>query len=197
MDPFTLIIGAASLFGTGMQLFGAKKQADTQSQAAQQSAQIAGQVSEQEIAANAQRKTAMELNARRQELEVFRNSQRARSMALTSATSQGAQFGSGLQGGYGQISGQTGVNASGIEQNLAIGQNLFGIDDRISQLRSQSASMQANYQSQSATYQGISNLGGAVAKSATPFANMFGGGLQSSGGYYGGSPSSNSNLMPY
>jgi len=40
--------------------------------------------------------------------------QRARSLALSTATNQGAQFGTGLQGGYGQISGESGTNMLGI-----------------------------------------------------------------------------------
>src|SRR5580765_8302042 len=63
----------------------------------------------------------MELTGRRNSMEVLRNEQKARSLALSGATNQGAAFGSGLQGGYGQISGQGGTNLLGIAQNLSLG----------------------------------------------------------------------------
>jgi len=56
-----------------------------------------------------QRQHAMELDAHRKQLETVRNMQRARFLALSTATNQGAQFGTGLQGGYGQISGESGL----------------------------------------------------------------------------------------
>jgi hypothetical protein len=83
----------------------------------------------------AQRFAAMELDARRQSLEAIRQGQRARALGLTSATQQGAGYGSGLQGGYGQISGQTNQNLLGIGQNLEIGRNIFGINSQITQQR--------------------------------------------------------------
>src|SRR5690349_12770116 len=78
----------------------------------------------------AQRFAAMELDARRQSLEAIRQGQRARALGLTAATQQGAGFGSGLQGGYGQISGQTNQNLLGVGQNLEIGRNIFGINSQ-------------------------------------------------------------------
>lgn len=82
-----------------------------------------------------QRFAAMELDARRQTLEAIRQGQRARALGLTAATAQGAGYGSGLQGGYGQIQGQTGQNLLGIGQNLEIGRNIFGINSQITQQR--------------------------------------------------------------
>lgn len=80
----------------------------------------------------AQKAQAMEMDARRQQLEVIRNQQRGRAMALATATAQGAKSGSGLQGGYGQVSGQSGVNLLGIQQNLQIGRDIFGLNQTIS-----------------------------------------------------------------
>src|SRR5882672_6919476 len=71
-------------------------------------------------AINQQNLMQMKLNARRAQMEVLRNNQRARSMALSSATNQGAAFGSGLQGGLGQIQGMSNTNLLGINQNLKI-----------------------------------------------------------------------------
>lgn len=83
----------------------------------------------------AQRRQAMEIDARRNQLEIIRNQQRGRALALTAATAQGASRGSGLQGGYGQISGQTGVNLLGIQQNLQVGRNIFDNNAAISAQR--------------------------------------------------------------
>lgn len=88
-----------------------------------------------EFDVEAQRQQAMELDARRQSMEVIRTQQRAQAMGLTNATSQGASRGSGVQGGYAQASGQANVNLLGIGQNLAIGRAIFGLDAGISQQR--------------------------------------------------------------
>lgn len=86
-----------------------------------------------ELQIEQQRFQAMELDARRQTMDVIRNQQRARALGLTNATAQGASQGSGLQGGYGQISGQANQNILGIGQNLAIGRAIFGLNSDISQ----------------------------------------------------------------
>lgn len=110
-----------------------------QYQAAQQQFGAEQKIFGLEQNAEAQRKQMMELNANRMSLQAVRNQQRARSMALSSSTGQGAQFGSGLQGGYGQISGEAGVNLLGISQQLGAGENLFGINKDIQGQRMQYA----------------------------------------------------------
>lgn len=82
-----------------------------------------------------QRYNAMILAANRQQLEIVRQGQRARAMALTTATAQGAakQGASALGGGYGQISGQTNQNLLGVTQNLGIGANIFALNAGITQ----------------------------------------------------------------
>jgi hypothetical protein len=92
-----------------------------------------------------QRMQAMNLDARRRSLEVLRNQQRARAVALTNANAQGAARGSGLQGGYGQIAGQTGVNMLGISQNLQIGQNIFGLNNQITGQKQAYSDLQYDY----------------------------------------------------
>lgn len=100
-----------------------------------------------------QKAQAMELDARRQQLEVIRNQQRGRALALTNATAQGASKGSGLQGGYGQVSGQSGVNALGIQQNLEIGRNIFGLNTGISNSRIAENDLEHSYSLQQAANQ--------------------------------------------
>jgi len=127
--------------------------------------QTAGRISEvnQQIAIdegqiNEQKRKAMELSGRRQQLEVMRNNQRLRAQATNAATNQGAQFGSGLQGGLAQIEDQSFFNLQGINQNLEIGRNVFGINADISQKKQQLASLGGDL----ATDQAIGSLGGAL-----------------------------------
>lgn len=172
MDPLTLGIGA---IGLGMQIFGgigASEQAEKANQVQQQIAGVEKQV-------NGQRRDAMELSARRQQMEVFRNNQRQRAMATNAAVNQGAQFGSGLQGGLAQVQDQSMYNSLGISQNLEIGRNIFGFNDQITDYKSQLSSIQT----QMGQDQGIASFGGSISKSAgmlgqmgQGFGNMFGGG---------------------
>lgn len=150
MDPFTMAMGVAGLalqLGGGiMGAGGAKKKAEAQ----QHQIQLEQQAEEQ-------RRQYMELDAHRKEMEIVRNQQRARSLALTNSTGQGASQGSGLQGGYGQIAGQSGVNFQGIQQNLEIGRNIFDINRLISQEKVN----QAQGGTDMAFGQGLGALGGA------------------------------------
>lgn len=98
----------------------------------------------------ATKRQAMEVDARRQQLEIIRSQQRGRALGLTTATAQGASKGSGLQGGYGQISGQTGVNLLGVQQNLQAGRNIFDSNAAITDFNSQMADLTYNYAVQNA-----------------------------------------------
>src|SRR6267154_399541 len=95
--------------GLGFQAVGAYAGYQAQQGISQSNQNIA----KDQQAINQQNLMQMKLNARRAQTEVIRNAQSARSMALASATGQGAQFGSGLQGGYGQIQGRSGTNLLG------------------------------------------------------------------------------------
>lgn len=142
--------------------------------AAHQQAEAQQNITQDELKVEAQRQQAMELDARRKQMEIIRTNQRARAMALTTATSQGAATpgSSVLAGAYGQASGQSGVNMLGVNQNLEIGQNIFGLNSQISQQKI--AMSQA--QSSAATYSGLSSLGGSL-MSSLGAAQRLGGGL--------------------
>lgn len=114
------------------------------------------------------RQQAMELAAKRQEAEIYRNQQKYRAMGLQAAVSQGASFGSGIQGAYGQFSGQTGVNLLGVTQNLEIGEQTFALNKQISQ---QKIAM-ANAGMDSQTASGISSLGSSVLGSSKAIGNL-------------------------
>lgn len=111
-------------------------------------------INRDQAAINQQNLTQMKLNARRAQMEVVRNQQRARALALNTATAQGASQGSGLSGAYGQIAGMSGTNMLGINQNLAIGKQIATYNQDIS---NQQMAI-TKYGGQAATAQGIGAL---------------------------------------
>lgn len=170
----SILIGAAvaaSVAGTAVQMSAASKARDAQ----EQQLQAQQQEVEDQRKIEAQRQQAMELDARRKQLEIIRNQQRARALALATTTSQGASYGTALGGAYGQISGQANTNSLGISQNLDIGRNIFGLNNDISNARM--AYYDAGFGLADAKYyssigSGISSLGNDLFKSATPIGNL-------------------------
>lgn len=148
--------GAGSLFGASE----SKKQN-----------QIQQAIYAQEQQANLVRQKAMQLSAHRQNIENIRNVQRQAALATATATNQGAQFGSGLAGGLGQIQAQGAWNAQGINQNLEMGEQMFSINNNISGLKQQLSQSQSN----SATYAGLSSFGNSLFGSANTLGNIFNG----------------------
>lgn len=114
------------------------------------------------------RKQAMEVNARRQQTENLRNTQLQRSMAINSATAQGAQFGTGLQGGIAQVNNTGMWNNLGINQSLMSGRQMFALDDQIN-IQKQNA---ANAQTQMSMFQGMSSFGASLTGAAGTFGKM-------------------------
>lgn len=155
-------LGAAA--GLGASIFGGLQQMD----AARQESSISKNITGLEQQAEGQRMQSMELSARRQSMEVLRQNQRAQAMATNNATNQGAQFGSGLQGGLAQVADQSGVNLQGINQNLEIGRNMFAINAQISQQKIQ----MADAKSREATGGAIAGLGKSIGSSIGPIINL-------------------------
>lgn len=176
-NPLAIASGVA---GIGLSIAGGIGSASAASQKAEAERAIAGLETKQDQV----RKQAMEISARRQQMEVLRNQQRARSLALNNATSQGAQFGSGLQGGYGQVAGQSGVNLLGISQGLQSGQQMFGLNQQVNQQKMNIASSESS----AATSAGLSKLGGGLLNSFQPIKNLSGN-LGSNSGYVTGDTS--------
>lgn len=156
MNPLSDLAAVTSVVGLGMSIFGGVSAADDAKKAANIQSTIAGDEGQLEE----QRHQAMLLSASRQQVEILRNNQRARSTAMNNAVNQGAQFGSGIQGGLGQIQDQSLFNLAGVNQNLEIGNKMFDINQQITQQKQQLAQVQG----QSATDQGIASLGGAITK---------------------------------
>lgn len=151
MDPISLAIGAV---GLGMQIFGGLGQASD----AKQAADISKDEARQEQGISDQKQQAMEIDARRRQLEQMRQGQQAQALATSRATSQGAQFGSGLQGGLAEVTDQTAFNVQGINQSLQIGRSIANLNRNISNDKYQ----MADVQSDEASNAGIKSLGGAL-----------------------------------
>src|ERR1700722_7108390 len=96
IDPISATLGVV---GLGMQLFGGFASAANAGEIASVSADEATQ--EQNI--NNQKQQAMELDARRQQLQIIRTNQQTQALAVARGTSQNAQLGSGLAGGLAQV----------------------------------------------------------------------------------------------
>ena len=145
------------------------------SKAEQAAAQAAMRISGLESQVEGQKRQAMEIDARRRQLEAIRSAQRARAMGLTVATSQGSQGGSGLQGAYGQFSGGLGTNLLGIFQNLELGRNIFDINQQIGGERIAIAGAQRDAAKASETIgigSGLTSLGGSFVSGASTIGNL-------------------------
>ena len=182
----TAITAATALAGIGSQAYGMSQQMHG---ASAQNA-YEQQIIQDQLKQEALRKQAMELDARRKQMEAIRNQQRARAISLTNATSQGAQFGSGLAGGYGQISGETNTNLLGISQGLNLGEQNFGLNSDISQAKIGIGQAQTQIN----TGQGFANLGRTLI-SALPTINKIGQGFTFSPNL--GSSATNSSMSTY
>lgn len=173
--------------GLAFQLAGSIGQYKT----AEQTSAVNQDIASQEGAADAQRHQQMILDSRRQQLQAVRQSQLSRSMALTSSTAQGAQFGTGLAGGLNQATSQGNSNLLGIQQNTEIGNNLYGINQNIDADKQRLSSLG----SQSSLFGGISSFGGSMTSmGASIGGNPFMSGSSGSSNYMnsmfgGGSPS--------
>lgn len=153
MEPISLAISAV---GLGLQIFGGSSQAGV----ARQEAQVSMDEARQEEGINNSKQQAMEINARRTQLENVRNIQRARAQGVNAAVNQGAQFGSGLAGSQAQDTDQGLFNMVGVNDALQTGRQINTFNQSISQDRIQMAALGG----QMATDQGYTSLGGALMK---------------------------------
>lgn len=108
------------------------------------------------------RKKQMNFEADRERRQAIRQSIIQRSQALTTATNQGAQFGTALPGAFAQIRGDEARNIQGIESNRGIGNALFEQNARI-----------ADAQAMGSLFAGISSFGGALTSNAGTLGRLF------------------------
>jgi len=171
MEPITLGLSA---IGLGLKLFGGASSSEDTQKYSQQINAYEQQKFGLEKQVNEQRRQAMELSARRQQLEMFRNTQKARALGLNTAVNQGAQAGSGYKGGQSSITNQGLFNVMGVQQNLAIGRNIFGLDNQITDLNSKESTVKSQMQSDLAQDQAWQSLGGSLMGSAGTIGNISG-----------------------
>ncbi|SRR5713226_2936707 len=134
----------------------------TGSQDASAIANIQKQMAQTEMQENQVRRTAMEVESRRQSMQNIRQTQMARSMSLNTATGQGAQFGSVLGGAYGSISGQSNTNELGISQNRQFGEKMFDLTDQLDKEKMDLAGAQSKQASDSAFGKLLGGIGGSL-----------------------------------
>lgn len=183
MDPISLSLAAV---GFGMQLFGGMGQAHV----AGQIAQVSQDKAQEEGQINSLKQQQVRLEASRTQMQNIRNMQQSRAMASASATAQGAQFGSGIQGGLANVTSQGLFNMVGVNSALQTSEGIYGHNQKITQDNSQIASLGG----QSATDAGYASIGGALMKAAPGLGSIFGGGNSSGyGGLASGNAFNNSN----
>lgn len=174
MDPLTAGLGIVSLGTSLIGMFGGAA-------TAQESASVSRDISGLEGQENNVRQQAMLQSATRSSLQTLRTTQRARSMAVQAgATQTGSLTGSGVQGGIDETSSEGYYGLKGINDQVAFGTSLFGLDSKISADKMQLASLGGT----SATYQGITSLGGSMLKATPLVSNIFGGKSSSSSPVY-------------
>lgn len=174
---------ALSAVGLGISMFGGSEQ----SRIAKEQAEVSADIARQEKGINAEKQKAMEISGRRTQLEIMRNTQRARALAENTATAQGAQFGSGLQGGLAQVQNQGLFNLTGVNSSLTIGRAIAGYNDAISDDKIKLASLGGD----ASEAQGYQSLGGSIIKAGPTFGNLmsgFGGSSSNRSGNYSGTP---------
>lgn len=114
-----IILGAA-VTGAATSLFGAMGKNKAQKQ-----------LRSDELEAEQVRRTQMEYDASRQQRQLIRNSQVARSIGISNEVNSGSQFGSAMGGMTGQQQGQSGVQSNNVYQNLQLGEKSFDINRKI------------------------------------------------------------------
>lgn len=134
------LVAATSLAGAGLGFYGQQKQAKAQKKAERL------------------RQRQMDLEASRRRRSIIREATIARANALSGATAGNAQYGSGLQGGYGQINNQATQNIQATNQSQEIGAGIFAANRQYAE-----GAQIANLG------QGISSLGGGLGNFISTF----------------------------
>jgi hypothetical protein len=104
-----------------------------------------------------------QLNFNRSQLQNLRNAQQGRSVALANASGSGAQFGSALGGGLGNISGEAGTTAVSLSQNEQNAQQEYNINQSIGSQEQQIS----KYQGDAAMWAGIGKIAGGLTSFGT------------------------------
>jgi hypothetical protein len=152
------LVAAAAVVGTGLKIAGAI----AGSKAAKAQARAAAEIARLEAEVEKQRFQAMKLDSRRRMLQEFRKAQQARSLVLATAQAQGVGRGSSVvPGALSGIMGESGTNILALGQNLEIGENVFALNQKISQQKQ----AYAKYGGKLAEAQAIGSVGSAITNS--------------------------------
>lgn len=129
MDPFSAMMGVSGLaLKLGGAYFGYQG-AKASNEAQQEQIKLEQQ-------AEAVKRKYMEMDSHRKSIESVRRTQQMSALGLNNASSQmggSAQGSSALAGGQAQVAAQGAWNQQGISQSLQTGEQLFDINDKISQ----------------------------------------------------------------
>lgn len=206
----TAILATTAAIGIGTSIYGAVKQQEgydkmkegyeqsaagyrTQQEAANRIAGYQKNIIADEQKQEGIRRQSMELDAKRNILQVTRQAQAARAMSLATATAQGAGFyseggvNSGLAGSQAQINASSMYNINGINQALYAGRSMFDLNADISQQRigiSDAGTLMAQGQGQVAMGQGMVGLGQGMSAQGAGYMSL-GGSLVSAAGTFG------------
>lgn len=164
MDPIT---AAISIAGLGISLFSSVKEAGISSQ----ETALSQQNTQLQIQENAQRQLAMQISARRQQTQDVRTAQMTASRNLATGVGQtGGTSSSGVVAGQQGATSGGDFNLQGVNQNLQIGNTLFGLQNQ----QSQNQIAMAGLQGQMNNWKGIGAIGGSLSGSAGPLGNILG-----------------------
>lgn len=162
-----------SLFGGGLDLIGAGFDiygAITGMQAANQAYGEQQQMTATEVAMNNLRQQAMQLDAGRKTIQVARETQLAKARGEAAAVNQGGSVmtgnaSTGFSGGQAQATSAGAYNTLGINQDLQIGNQLFGLQNTLTM---QQLAL-AGYQSQENNAKGWMSIGQGIASAGNVF----------------------------
>lgn len=167
MDPFTAIGTAMAVGGFVQSLFG---DSDAK-RLAQQQNKIAKQIAANSMEENNIRKQAATNDYMQATRQNIRAAQVARATALSNATNQGAQYGSGLQGGYGQIAGQASDTQTGVFSDYTAGQSIFDLDNKNAGLQTQYNALGGKIQIAQSQGSGLLSLGTSIVANGEKLTN--------------------------
>lgn len=158
------ITGGLGLIGIAGSIMGSMESAE----GAKAKAAAEKQIAQLEIQADSVRRQAMEMSARRQQLQTVRNAQQAQAQALSNAVNQGAQFSSSASAGQGAVSAQAASANLGVSQSVQFGENIFDINAKVDQQKIAEADAETKMYSG----QGMSSLFGDLTKAAPGIGNL-------------------------
>lgn len=119
---------------------------------------------------NSVREAAAAVQARNQSIQNMRSAQMASAQKLAAGVAGGSGQSSGLSGARASVAGQAEFNQSNISLNMQSAQQMFSLDNQLSQEKMQYANAEQLTQMGS----GMSGMGGGIIGSLNPIKSLFG-----------------------